>query len=354
MAFEEMGQELSGARGKRGNRVRDSARPLAGDMRDATSQAAADAQALGNPNAPFTLPAGRSQQFPSAAPSFPATTVSPGRAHLAAEPRQPKKYTPRGAKQAQILRGKVYRSRDHLVVIEKENEPDTVSRAILKACNAFEQKYATKWKGRHIKRPTDLERFVLWLYATGSREGEPFLKPYPKISILKPRNLPWKVVKITRPIEKSFTRTHEHEIIEQHIPIFDATEDALWRKILDDYESIDLDDLFERMSKHFYGKKGRSGNLSMIIQRNFRADQRTEQGELRRNAPILAHSLRHHRVYNWKLERELSDDLIANLIGWKRTAMVNYYAYLSRAIKEQAQLQALEAYAARNRPSILR
>ncbi len=264
----------------------------------------------------------------------------------------PKVYSPVGAKIAAKLTGKTYRSRDHLLAIEHENEPDTTAMAILKAVKDLEQKYnmlgsGKKWKGRHFKRPADLERYFLWVYLTGSREGEPFLRPYPEISISKPRNLPFQVVKVVRPIEKAFDKKGQHEMIEQNIPIFDATEEEMWRRVLDDFEIFDLSDLFKSMSKHYYCRDGKtpSGNLSSIVQRNFRADQRSEDGKLLRNAPLLIHSLRHHRVYALKLERGMNDDLITSLIGWRDSRMVNHYAYILRAAKSRAQMQALAAYA---------
>src|SRR5271157_471890 len=191
-----------------------------------------------------------------------------------AAPKPPKVYSVRGERWAQMLKGKKYQSTNHLAKIERENVPDGVSRIILDAVNAFDAKYATKWKGRHFTRPADLIRYLLWLYATASRMGEPFIQPYPRISVMKPRDLPWKIIKVIRVIEKSRQKgTNDREIIEQHIPVFDQTEEEIWRKILDDYEVMDLDDLFERMSKHFHCKKDgrRTGNLTTVIQHNFRA-----------------------------------------------------------------------------------
>lgn len=265
-----------------------------------------------------------------------------------AAPKPPKVYTPRGEKWAKMLKGRKYQSTNHMARIEKENVPDGVSRILLESVKQFEARYAAKWRGKHFDRPADLERYVLWLYATGSREGEPFIKPYPRISVMKPRDLPWKIVKVIRVIEKSFTKgTKEREIIEQHIPVFDQAEEEIWRKILDDYELTDLDDLFERMAKHFHCRKSgkRSGNLSTIVQHNFRAEMRTGDGKLLKNAPISIHALRHHRAYSLLVQRGLDDDLVTSLFGWHDPRMCTYYAYLSREIKGQAQLLSLKKYA---------
>lgn len=261
----------------------------------------------------------------------------------------PKVYTEKGAKLAAKLKGKIYRTTNYLAMIDKDVTPDGVSKAILQAAIDFEKKYTGKWRGRHYPRPADLERYMLWLYATASRENEPFLKPYPQIEVFRPRKLPWQIVKVKRQIEKSFepgTRTHTW--IEQYIPIFDATEREIWRKILNDFDENNLDDLFDRIRKHL-GKKKNTRNLTHIIQHNFKADQKvsrgSEKGKLFKGAPITPHLLRHHRVYNWKIERRLQDSTIVLLVGWKDESMLSYYAYMNERIKGEAQLQELERYA---------
>lgn len=253
----------------------------------------------------------------------------------------PKKYSERGAKWAALLKGKKYRSRNYLLITEKEPQPDGVSKVVLQAAEDFERKYGRKWRGKHIKRPADLERYFLWLYLTGSRKREPFLKPYPRINVFKPKSLPWRVVHVTRVIEKSFTKgTRERTVHEQYIPVFDAVEDALWRKVLNDYESINLDDLFSNVA-------AMDKSLTGVIQRNFRADMREEAtGKIMRNAPITPHALRHHRAYNLYIERELDKDLVISLFGWLDDRMLNYYAYINMAAKGRAQLASLKKFAA--------
>ncbi len=253
----------------------------------------------------------------------------------------PKAHTAIGAKRAELLTGKKYRTRNYMVLTEKEVHPDGVSRAILEMNKEFEAKYASSWSGRHISRPMDLVRYFDWLYLTGSRKKEPFLKPYPKINIFKPKGFPWRIVKVTRVIEKSFANG-ERTIHEQNIPIFDVTEDKLWRKVLNDYETFELDDLFSSMEKHDI-----HNGLTGIIERNFHCNMREEAtGRLLKDAPITPHALRHHRAYNLYIERGLDKDLVTSLFGWRDDRMLDFYAYINRSAKGQQQLQALKKYAA--------
>ena len=265
-----------------------------------------------------------------------------------AETAFPKVYSPRGERWAKMLKGKKYQSTNHLADIEKEKKEDGVSLLILNAAKRYEVEYHTPRIGRHSRRPADVERYFLWLYVTGSRMGEPFLKPYPVISIMKPKDMPWKIIKVTRPIEKAFEKgTREHELIEQNIPVFDQTEEEIWRIVLDDYQVTDIDDLFERMSKRFYSRKTgkRMGSLTKVIQHNFRADMRTEKGRLIEGAPISPHALRHHRAYSLLLQRGMPEKLVISLFGWREDKMLYRYAYMSREIKGQAQYQSLKNYA---------
>ncbi|MEM4097316.1 MAG: tyrosine-type recombinase/integrase [Candidatus Micrarchaeaceae archaeon] len=255
----------------------------------------------------------------------------------------PKQYSEIGAKRAQLLAGKKYRTRNYMAITEKEIRPDGVSRVILDMATKFEEKYASKWVGRHIVRPADLERYVLWLYATGSRKREPFLEPYPRVSISKPRGLPWRVVKVSRVIEKAFIKgTNDRVIHEQNIPIFDQTEDKIWRKILNDYDDMDLEPLFQNMAKHDV-----HNGLTGIVQNNFHCDMREEfSGKLIKDAPITPHALRHHRAYNLYIERGLDKDLVVSLFGWKDDRMLDTYAYINRSAKGRAQIEALKKFAA--------
>lgn len=265
------------------------------------------------------------------------------RRRLKASQAIPKKYTEIGAKRAALLKGMKYRTKNYMMATEKENKPDGVSRAVLDILDKFEKKYSKKWRGRHITRPADVARVVAWWYLTGSRKEEIFLKPYPRISISpRRRDMPWRTVNVTRVIEKSFANraTGERLIHEQKIPIFDSTEDKLWRKVLDDYEHLDLDDLFQRMSKH-------RKSLTSIIQHNFHCDMREESsGRLLENAPITPHAFRHHRAFNLYIQRELDDQYVTLLFGWSDSRMLGYYAYLNRASKGQKQEQLLKKYAA--------
>lgn len=255
-----------------------------------------------------------------------------------------KVYTEYGAKKAAFLTGKTYRTRNYLAMTEKEMHPDGISRAILEMNARFEKRYEEKWRGRHIDRPADIIRYVDWLYLTGSRKREPFLKPYPRITVSKPKGLPWRVVKVTRVIEKSFVSPTERTLHEQNIPIFDAAEDKLWRRVLDDYETLDLDDLFSRIEKH-----DNHNGITGIIERNFRADMREEAtGKLLKNAPMPPHALRHHRAYNLYIERGLDDDLVVSLFGWRDSRMLGWYAYINRSSRGLAQLQALKRFASRS------
>ena len=257
-------------------------------------------------------------------------------------PELPKKYTEIGAKRAAFLKGKKYRTRNYMAMTEKENNPNGVTNAILKIVSDFEEKYAKKWKGRHISRPADIERYMLWLYATGSRKREPFHKPYPRINVFKPKDLPWRVVHIIRVIEKSFVNgTKDRVMHEQYIPIFDVAEDKVWRKVLSDYENTDLDDLFQRLEV-----LDKNQNLTGVIQRNFHCDMREElTGKLLKNAPLTPHALRHHRAYNLYIERGLDKDLVISLFGWKDDRMLDYYAYINRGAKGRAQLHSLKKFA---------
>lgn len=258
----------------------------------------------------------------------------------------PKEYTEIGARRAAYLKGKKYRTRNYLAIVEKENRPDGVSRAILKMNEAFEEKYERKWRGRHISEPANIIRYVDWLYLTGSRKREPFLKPYPRISIIRQKGLPWRIVKITRVIEKSFTSSRERTLHEQNIPIFDSVEDRLWRKVLDDYETLDLDELFSSVEKH-----DANNGITGIIERNFKADMRDEAtGKLLREAPVPPHALRHHRAYNLYIQRGLDDDLVVSLFGWRDARMLGWYAYINRSSRGLAQLQALKKFAGRGKP----
>lgn len=265
---------------------------------------------------------------------------------------KPRVYSERGAKHAEKLRGMIYKSTNYLAVLDKDIEPDGSSKAILRVAIEYEKKYMGKWRGRHFPRPADLERYFLWLSATASRENEPFLKPYPKIEIIPRRkNLPWKVIHIHRQILKAFepgSNKQRHEWIHQYIPVFDATEEKIWKKVLNDYDATDLDDLFERLSKHI-GKSRSTRNLTHIIQNNFKADQKVsrgkDKGKLIKNAGISPHLIRHHRIYNWKIERRLPDSHLMLLMGWKDESMPGYYAYMNERIKGMAQLQSLEQYA---------
>ncbi|MEM0148596.1 MAG: tyrosine-type recombinase/integrase [Candidatus Micrarchaeaceae archaeon] len=255
----------------------------------------------------------------------------------------PKQYSEIGAKRAKLLTGMRYRTRNYMAITEKEIRPDGVSRAVLDMANSFEKKYASKWVGRHILRPADLERYVLWLYATGSRKREPFIEPYPKVSISKPKGLPWRVVKISRVIEKAFVKgTDERVIHEQNIPIFDQTDDQIWRKALNDYEDLDLAPLFKSLAKH-----DAHNGITSMVQNNFRCDMREEfSGRLIKNAPITPHALRHHRAYNLYIERGLDKDLVVSLFGWKDDRMLDTYAYINRSAKGRAQIEALKKFAA--------
>ncbi len=260
------------------------------------------------------------------------------------KPEGPKIYSEIGEKRAKLLTGKKYRTRNYLAITEKEVRPDGVSRAILRMSENFEKKYSEKWVGRHIDRPADIIRYVDWLYLTGSRKREPFLQPYPRINISKPKGLPWKVIKVTRVIEKSFINPNERTILEQNIPIFDAVEDRLWRKVLNDYETLDLDDLFSRVEEH-----DRNNGITGIIENNFKANMREEStGKLLKDAPITPHAFRHHRAYNLYIERGLDDDLVVSLFGWKDARMLGWYAYINRSSKGLAQLQALKKFATRS------
>ncbi len=255
-----------------------------------------------------------------------------------------KQYTPYGAIKAEQLRGKKYRTRDHMLITEKSSiRPDGVTREFLGMAARFEAKYAQKWRGRHIKRPADIERFALWLYGTGSRLREPFLEPYPRIHLSKPRGLPWRILTITRVIEKAFVAdgSHARVVHEQNIPIFDHAEDMLWRNVLDDYDTFDLSDLFGRVKE-----LDTNNNLTQIIQHNFRTDMRQEfTGKLARNAPVTPHAFRHHRAYNLYIERGVPGDLVVMLYGWKDDRMLQNYAYINRGAKSQAQLLALQKFA---------
>ncbi len=269
----------------------------------------------------------------------PAWIMKRPKAHAADKPRE---YTEWGRKRAELLTGKKYRTRNYMAMTEKVARPDGISRAMLEMDAKFEEKYSKAWTGRHIDRPADIIRYKDWLYLTGSRKREPFLKPYPRISISKPKGLPWKVVKVTRVIEKSFVKeTGERTIHEQNIPIFDAAEDKLWRKVLDDYEVLDLGDLFGRVEKH-----DAHNGVTGIIERNFRCDMREENtGKLLKGAPLPPHALRHHRAYNLYIERGLDEALVTSLFGWRDARMLYTYAYISRSAKGQAQLQALKRFA---------
>jgi hypothetical protein len=253
-----------------------------------------------------------------------------------------RKYTEVGAKRAQLLKGRKYRSRNYMAITEREGRPDNVSRAVLGMLDRFEEKYSRRWRGRHITRPADIERYLAWIYVTGSRKREPFLRPYPRITLLpRQKGLPWRIVRVERVIEKSFVKgTRDRAVHEQNIPIFDSTEDKLWRKILDDYESLDLDDLFGRMEK-----LDAHHGLTGLIQRNFRCDMREEgTGRLLKNAPVSPHAFRHHRAYNLHIERELEADLVVSLFGWKDPRMLSAYAYISNRAKGRAQINALKRY----------
>ncbi len=259
------------------------------------------------------------------------------------EPPVVKQYTEIGVKRAELLKGMRYRTRNYLAITEKEAKPDAVSKTILNLALAFENRYRGRWVGRHIGRPADIIRYFCWLYLTGSRKREPFLQPYPRIAVSKPSSLPWKVVKVTRMLEKSFIKPGERTVHEQNIPIFDATEDRLWKIVLDDYEVLDISDLFERMERH-----DAHNGITGIIERNFKADVREEAtGKLIKKAPITPHMLRHHRAYNLYIERGLDDDLVVSLFGWRDARMLGYYAYINRSSRGLAQLQALKKFAAR-------
>ena len=237
-----------------------------------------------------------------------------------------------GAKRAKLLAGKKYRTRNFMAMLGKKSSPDGISKAILAMMGQFEERHMqTKWRGRHISRPADLERYVCWLYLTGSNKRDPFLKPYPKISISHPRGMPWEIVTVERMRGKG-----RGAPLKQEIPIFDPVEEKLWKKVLSDYEMMALDDLFERIAKH-----DAHNGLTSMIQRNFKCDMRDAiSHKMLKDASFTPQSFRDHRAYNLYIERGLDEGHVLAFFGWKDSRALKLKAMLNG--KEYDQMAALK------------
>jgi len=219
-----------------------------------------------------------------------------------------------------------------MVLDEKKPAPDSTSKAILTMVERFEQRHMReKWRGRHVGRPADIVRYVCWLYLTGSNKRDPFLKPYPKVSKSHPKGLPWEIITVIRARGKG-----KGTMLRQEIPIFDSVEEKLWKKVLSDFETMELDDLFERVAK-----RDANNGLTNLIQHNFRYDMRDAVShKLLKDAPFTPQSFRYHRLYNLYVERGLDEGYILSFFGWKDTRVLKSMAVLGSQ-KEYDQMRAL-------------
>jgi len=205
------------------------------------------------------------------------------------------------------------------------------------------QAYLTKFKDdktkphRHNWFPVQLTKYFYFLYLTGARLNEPFLKP--GIELNTGFQDGYSYMQVTRVNEKHFTRqTANREVIAAIMPIFDIYEQQMWNFITDGGNVFNTEQIFK------FSEWGNVADdrISRLVKRNFKTNLRDEAGNVHKNAGITPHILRHMRCANLILHR-VREELILRWIGWADKRMMYYYAHIKRILDVRNQTQMIKA-----------
>ena len=187
-------------------------------------------------------------------------------------------------------------------------------------------------KIRHKNKfPVQLLRYFYFLYLTGSRRMEPTMMP---LNIALRNENGYIIVKIIKMNEK-----HGGRQMTQAIPVFNASEQAMWNYITDGGQETDPEQIFQFKN----WKSTKKENLSGLIKTNFRTDLKDPITQrIRKDTGITPHILRHMRVYSVFINYHVPEAYAVMMFGWKDSKMLYYYAHIQETVSFRNQIEMLE------------
>ena len=196
------------------------------------------------------------------------------------------------------------------------------------------------------------ELFVAY-YVSGARRTELFIIP---LSISKLEHEGETYYKIKKCNLKHFEgRKPRRKIETQIFKAWNQYEKALFEFLLGGKleNTIDFSPLIDINSKHPERKEhfklaynGRDNQLdemmaqiSFRFSRLFKADIVGKDNAKRVNEGLVPHMLRHLRISNLRVEKDIPDSMCQKLFGWDDPAMVGYYSDVRRSIQEKEEIE---------------
>jgi len=207
----------------------------------------------------------------------------------------------------------IYRNRKII-----ETGKKTMSEFIYDLGQEYLKKVWSKTKNeKKIGRSSTLVSILYYLYLTGSRVSELFIKP-PRIRLVYDPSSKYHFIEVERVNEKHFVLLpdgqKERETIIQIFLLADLSEIKMWNYITNGF-------LFGKEYKfdlsNFTKSKSERHVVRTLLSRAFKVPLKNPiTGEVKLE-PLTPHILRHARAYNLRIEQELSDLDTSRIIGWK-------------------------------------
>lgn len=206
----------------------------------------------------------------------------------------------------------------------------------------FEIGNAVRIKGHTAKRYNfnDLPALTKLFYATyltGWRIGEAVCEPQPRVvEVFAYKG--YNFVQVERCNEKHFVRG-KREILTSNILVEDEWDAQMFQYCFDGGVNMNFSNFLNRF-------RGFSSNhLTLLIKRNFKANQITEDG-LRtiKEAAISPHQLRHWRTYSLRVNHGHEPESVQRIMGWRDPKFVNYYSAVMKATNSIQQLVLMDKH----------
>lgn len=206
-------------------------------------------------------------------------------------------------------------------------------------------------------------RYFVCLYLSGARRNELFmLNPTISKFASKSGKMYYRIRRIN---EKHFEgRNPRRVVLQQTFKSWNEYETALFEFLLNNNAEITLDfkPLLDTSGKHpeklktfkpQYNKgdvvlRDLGSNFTFRFANLFRADMMDKENNKRIKEGIVPHQIRHWRVYNLKVEKNIPDGLVQKLMGWDDNMMLYYYADVKRSIQEKEAVSIYESMETNN------
>ncbi|MDE1834046.1 MAG: site-specific integrase [Candidatus Micrarchaeota archaeon] len=202
---------------------------------------------------------------------------------------------------------------------------------------------------RPFRKINDLARYFVFLYLSGARRNELFIKD-PTITRYTKEGLTfWKIGRIN---EKHF-EGRNHDRREWQVSVYRAWniyERALFDYVMEGRAALTIDFVgplilhsipqdklkFDKLSdaEKTVEIDMRSANITKAMAKVFRT-RITDGHTVIEDGGITPHMLRHTRCYDLLMNKGLRDGQVARMIGWRDVKMVQHYAYVARAMREE-------------------